>query len=63
VDSQDSVHISSKSLHFYDRPQGSRKLRLLEILDSRHVNVVRVLSALRTCRLYSPEDTHGADFH
>jgi hypothetical protein len=35
-------------------PEGSRRLRLPEFIDNRHIKVVR-LSALRTGRLYPQE--------
>jgi len=39
-------------------PEGSRKLRLPEILDIWHIQVAR-LSALGTGHLYPPADTSG----
>jgi len=39
-------------------PKGSRRLRLPEFLDNRHMKVVR-LSALRTGRLYLSGDILG----
>ena len=39
-------------------PEGSRRLRVLEVLDNRHMKVAR-LSALRTGRLYQQGDTSG----
>jgi hypothetical protein len=41
-------------LQAWTGPCGSRRLRLLEFLDSRHMKVVR-LSALHTGRLYPQE--------
>jgi len=42
-------------------PEGSWRLRIQEVQDSRYMKVVR-LSALYTGRLYPPEDTTGTHF-
>jgi len=42
-------------------PYGSRSLTLAEVLDSRHMKVVR-LSALRTGRINPPGDIPGTHF-
>ena len=49
------VEVKGKAfpLQAWTGPWGSRRLRLPEVLDSRHVKVVR-LSALRTGLLYPP---------
>jgi hypothetical protein len=52
-----------KNSNPYTSPESSRRLKLQEFLDNRHMKVVR-LSALRTGRLYSPGNipgTHAAE--
>ena len=50
-----------KASNSWTEPEGSRKVRFPEHLDSRHMEVV-TLSALRTGLLYSPQDTPGTHF-
>jgi hypothetical protein len=61
--STDICYIKAKAipLQALTGPEGSRRLRLLGFLDSRHVKVVR-LSALRTGRLYPPGKIPGINF-
>ena len=44
-----------------DRPFGLQEVKALEFLDNRHMKVVK-LSALRTSRLYPPEDIANTHF-
>jgi len=44
-----------------DRPRRLQEAQAASFQDSRHINVVR-LSALRTGRLYPPENTPGTHF-
>jgi hypothetical protein len=48
-------------LQAWTGPEGSRRLRLPEFLDSRYIKAVR-LSALRTRRLYLPRNIPGTHF-
>ena len=48
-------------LQAWTGPEASKSLRLSRFQDIRHMKVVR-LSALRTGRLYSPENTPGTHF-
>ena len=48
-------------LQAWTGPEGSRRLRLPDFQDNRHMKVVR-LSALRTGRLYPPGNSPGTHF-
>ena len=49
------------SIEAWTGPEGSRRLKLPEFLDNRHMNVTR-LSARHTGRLNPPGDTPGTHF-
>jgi hypothetical protein len=49
-------------LQAWTGPEGSRSLRLPRFQENRHMNVIK-LSALRTGRLYHPENILGTHFY
>jgi hypothetical protein len=49
------------ALQVWTGPEVSRRYMLPELLNNRHMKVVK-LSALRTGRLYTPGDTSGTHF-
>jgi hypothetical protein len=55
------LHIKAIPVQPWTGPEGSRRLRLPDFQESRHMKVLR-LSALRTGRLYPPGNIPGTHF-